>query len=97
MEGKAIVAGKVQELGVEGDLWGSFDDYTLEIVISMAVRHSVDFVDGAKMSVQEKLQGVAGIEVAKQIAGVGEKVYETIEDTGRNPPLHPVDLRLFAW
>jgi hypothetical protein len=37
VDGKTIVSGKLQELGVEGDLGSSLEDDTFEIVISMAV------------------------------------------------------------
>ena len=62
----------------------------------MAVGHPADFLKGSKVAVQEELQGVAGIELEKQIPRISQKVPESIEDTGRSPPLHPIDLRLFS-
>ena len=37
VDGKAIMPGKVQELGVEGDLRGPFEDHAFEVVIPMAM------------------------------------------------------------
>jgi hypothetical protein len=96
MEGKAIMPGKVQKLGIEGDLRGSLEDHAFEVVIPMAVGHPADFLKGSQVAVQEELQGMAGIELEKQIPGVGQKVHESVEDPGGDPPLHPVDLGLFS-
>jgi hypothetical protein len=96
MDGKAIVSGKVQELGVEGDLRGPLEDHAFKVVIPMAVGDPPDFLKSSQVPIQEELQGVAGIEVEEQIPRVSQKVHESIEDPGGNPPLHPVDLSLFS-
>jgi hypothetical protein len=96
MDGKAIMPGKVQELGVEGNLRGSLEDHAFEVVIPMAVGHPADFPKGSLVAVQEELQGVAGIELEEQIPGVGQKVHESVEDAGGGLPLHPIDLGLFS-
>jgi hypothetical protein len=96
VDGKSVVPGEVQELGVEGDLRGSFEDHAFEVVIPMAVGDPSDFLEGIQVAVQEVLQGLAGIELEEQIPGIGQKVHESVEDPGGNPPLHPVDLRLFS-
>ena len=62
----------------------------------MAVGHPSDFLKGSQVAVQEELQGMAGIELDKQIPGVGQKVHESVEDAEGEPPLHPVDLGLFS-
>jgi len=67
---KAIVSGKVQKLGVEGDLWGSLEDDTLEIIIPVAMGYPADFLKGSKVAIQEELQRMAGVEVDKQVSGV---------------------------
>jgi hypothetical protein len=63
VDGKAIMPGKVQELGVEGDRGGSLEDYAFEVVVAMAVGDPSDFLKGSQVTIQEKLQGVAGIEL----------------------------------
>jgi hypothetical protein len=96
MDGKSMVSREVQKLGVEGDFRGSLEDYAFQVVIPMAVGHPSDFLESTQVAVQEELQGLAGIEVEEQIPGVGQKVHESVEDPGGDPPLHPVDLRLFS-
>jgi hypothetical protein len=96
MDGKAIMPGKVQELGIEGDLRSSLEDHAFEVVIPMPVGDPSDFLKGSQVAVQEELQGGAGVELEKQIPGVGQKVHESIEDPGGNLPLHPVDLGFFS-
>jgi hypothetical protein len=71
VDGKTIVSGKLQELGVEGDLGSSLEDDTFEIVISMAVDEPADFLKGSQVAIQEELQGMTGIEVDKEVSGVG--------------------------
>ena len=44
MDGKTVVAGEVQELGIEGQLGPSFEDDTLQIIIPEAVGYSLDFL-----------------------------------------------------
>jgi hypothetical protein len=65
VDGKAIVSGKLQELGVEGDLGSSLEHDTFEIVMAMAVGHPADFPKGSQVAIQEELQGMTGIEVNK--------------------------------
>jgi hypothetical protein len=65
MDGKTIVSGKLQELGVEGDLGSSLEDDTFEVIIPIAVGHPADFLKGSQVAIQEELQGMTGIEVDK--------------------------------
>src|SRR5512138_3525247 len=58
VDGKAIVAGKIQELRVEGDLWGYLEDHALKTVIAVAVGHPADLLESPQVAVQEKLQGM---------------------------------------
>jgi len=63
MDGKSVVPGKVQELGVESDFRGPLEDHAFQVVIPMAMGQPADFLEGTQVAVQEKLQGLTGIEV----------------------------------
>jgi hypothetical protein len=48
------------------------------------------------MPVQKELHGATGIKAYIQISGIGQEEDKTIQDPGRDPPLHPVHLGLLS-
>jgi hypothetical protein len=95
MDGKGIVSGKVQKLGVEGDFGGSLEDHTFKVIVAMTMGHPANFLKGSDMAVQEELQGVEGIKLGKEVPRVGQQEHESIEYAEGKPPLHPIYLCLF--
>jgi hypothetical protein len=57
---------------------------------------SHDFLEGADVAVQEKLQGMAGIELGEEIAGIGQDEDKAVKGAEGEAIFHPVHLGLFS-
>jgi hypothetical protein len=94
MNREPVVAHKVKELGIEGQLRSPAQNDTFEIIIAVPVSHSSHLPKGSKVTVEEKLQAVTGIEVDIEVSGIGQNQDKPIEDSKRKSPFHPVHLSL---
>jgi hypothetical protein len=94
MDGESIMTHEVKKLGIEGQLRGPTQNDTFEIIVAVSVSHSSHLLKGSKVTIQEKLQTVTGIEVDIEVSGVGQNQDKPIEDSKGKSPLHPVHLGL---
>jgi hypothetical protein len=96
MNREPIMAHEVQKLGIEGYLRSSAQNDTSEIIIPVSVSHPSHLPKSSKVTVQEKLQAVTGIEVDIEVSRVGQNQDKPIEDSKGKSPFHPVHLSLLA-
>jgi hypothetical protein len=90
-----MVAHKVQELGIEGQLRGPAQNDAFQIIIAVPMSHPSHLPEGSKVTVHEELHAVTGIEVDIEVSGVGQDQDKPIEDSKGKSPFHPVHLGLF--
>jgi hypothetical protein len=96
MNREPMVAHKVQELGIEGQLRGPAQNDAFEIIIAVPVSHASHLPKGSKVTVHEELQAVTRIEVDIEVSRVGQDQDKPIEGSKGKPPFHPVHLGLFS-
>jgi hypothetical protein len=60
----------------------------------VSVSHPSHLPKGSKVTIQEKLQAVTGIEVDIEVSRVGQNQDKPIEDSKGESPFHPVHLCL---
>jgi hypothetical protein len=92
MNREAMVAHEVQELRVEGQLRGPAQNDTFEIIVAVSVSHPSHLPKGSKVTVEEKLHAVTGIEVDVEVSRVGQNQNKPVEGCKRKAPFHPVHL-----
>jgi predicted thioesterase len=79
MNREPMVAHKVQELGIEGQLRGPAQNDAFQIIIAVPVSHPSHLSKGSKVTVHEELHAVTGIEVDIEVSRVGQDQDKPIE------------------
>jgi hypothetical protein len=94
MNGKTKMASEVQELGIELQLRTSFDHHGLDVVIPMPMGHASHLSISLDMTLQKKLQALAGIKPHIKVSGVGQNHGKSISHSPGQTLLYPIDLTL---
>jgi hypothetical protein len=95
MDGKPIMPGKIQKLGIELQFGTSLNHHTLEVIIPMSVSDSSHLPIGLDMALQKELQALPRIESYIEVSGVGQNHHKPIGHSPRQTLLHPIYLSLF--
>ncbi len=93
---KAVMPTEVHELGIKLEIRRSLDYHACQIVIPALAGYAGDLAESLDVAVQEELHGAAGIETNVHIPGVSEEKDEAVHHSGRDSPMHPVDLCFLA-
>jgi hypothetical protein len=96
MNGKTEMASEVQKLGIELQLWTSFDHHRLDVVIPMSMGHTSYLSISLDVALQKELQALAGIKPHIEVSGVGQNHSESVSHSPRQTLLDPIDLSLFS-
>jgi hypothetical protein len=94
MNRESIMTHKVQKLGIESELRAPAQNDTFEIIVAVSVSHPSHLPKGSKVTVEEKLHAVTGIEVDVEVSRVGQNQNKPVEGCKRKAPFHPVHLGL---